>query len=399
MSKRFEVAIVGGGVAGSALATVLARAGRSVLVIERERTFRDRVRGESIHPWGLAEVVRLGLESVLDDAGARRLPAWRRYIERVPKPDFLWSEIAAPGLAEVSVSHVRLQNALLAAAESAGATLLRPAKAHSLGPNNELEIETSSGIARISAELVVGADGRNSAVRKWLGSTVHRDLEHHRIGGALFRGVGLDSDASHEIRFGGGRSFTFPQGDGLARSYVVTNTRRNRDVQDDHTGRAAIEFLAATYPERAFARAELAGPIAFFSNADIWTDEIARDSAVLIGDAAGANDPSLGQGLSLAFRDVRELSDLLRSETDPARALAEFARRRRDYYQVLRRHASWEGILVTEMGEEADARRERVERARETDPTAGGFTLIFVNGPDGLVPNEASRARYFGEAS
>ena len=47
-----DVAVVGGGIAGSALATVLAREGLDVVVLERQRAYADRVRGENLHPWG-----------------------------------------------------------------------------------------------------------------------------------------------------------------------------------------------------------------------------------------------------------------------------------------------------------------------------------------------------------
>jgi hypothetical protein len=54
-------------------------------------------------------------------------------------------------------------------------------------------------------------------------------------------------------------------------------------------------------------------------------------------------------------------------------------------------------MLTTEEGPEADARRERVARAREVDPSAGGFALIYARGPDGLVADEPARRRFFGE--
>jgi flavin-dependent dehydrogenase len=44
--EAFEVIIIGGGIAGNALAAVLARAGKAVLVLERSTVYRDRVRGE-----------------------------------------------------------------------------------------------------------------------------------------------------------------------------------------------------------------------------------------------------------------------------------------------------------------------------------------------------------------
>ena len=47
--------VVGGGIAGGAFATVMARAGANVLVLERQAEYRDRVRGELLWPWGVAE--------------------------------------------------------------------------------------------------------------------------------------------------------------------------------------------------------------------------------------------------------------------------------------------------------------------------------------------------------
>lgn len=48
-----DLVIVGGGIAGSSLAIVMARLGFDVVVLEKERQFRDRVRGEVIYPWGV----------------------------------------------------------------------------------------------------------------------------------------------------------------------------------------------------------------------------------------------------------------------------------------------------------------------------------------------------------
>ena len=118
---------------------------------------------------------------------------------------------------------------------------------------------------------------------------------------------------------------------------------------------------------------------------------------VLVGDAAGANDPSQGQGLSLTFRDVRELRDLLLSEPHWPRAILAFAERRMAYYATLREYARWHAVLAMEEGPEADARRERVARAREADPSAGGFAHIFALGPDGLVADETARRRFLAE--
>jgi menaquinone-9 beta-reductase len=66
----YDLAIVGGGLAGSSLGVTLARAGARVLIVEREAQFRDRVRGEGMLPWGAAEARELEILQPLIDGCA-----------------------------------------------------------------------------------------------------------------------------------------------------------------------------------------------------------------------------------------------------------------------------------------------------------------------------------------
>ena len=54
---------------------------------------------------------------------------------------------------------------------------------------------------------------------------------------------------------------------------------------------------------------------------DTWTDTPFAAGVVLVGDAAGHNDPIVGQGLSIALRDARMVRDLILyvKETPPGR--------------------------------------------------------------------------------
>src|SRR5262245_9103759 len=68
MKPDYDAIVVGGGMAGASLAKGLAEGGRRVLVLEREREFKDRVRGEQMQPWGVAEARALGIHGPIRSA-------------------------------------------------------------------------------------------------------------------------------------------------------------------------------------------------------------------------------------------------------------------------------------------------------------------------------------------
>lgn len=115
-ASRYDVVTIGGGIGASALARAMSQRGAKVLILEQEQHFRDRVRGEYICPWGVAEAKQLGIFEVLRDNCATELP-WadlgfgpRNLIETTPQQ-----------LAALSFCHPEMQETLLAAAETAGA--------------------------------------------------------------------------------------------------------------------------------------------------------------------------------------------------------------------------------------------------------------------------------------
>ena len=65
MAKTYDLITIGGGIGGAALAGAMAERGASVLVLERETQFKDRVRGEGITPWGCDEARQLGIYETL----------------------------------------------------------------------------------------------------------------------------------------------------------------------------------------------------------------------------------------------------------------------------------------------------------------------------------------------
>ena len=213
--------------AGSALAAGIAAAGARTLVLEAEGSFRDRVRGEAIMPWGVAEARLLGLERVLEHAVANPLTFWDSYQgqDRTGHRDLIRTiRVGEPVMA---CYHPALQKALLEHAESAGADVWRATRANGVSASEEgtspsVSAERDGSPIQLTSRLVVGADGRGSPTRGWAGFSITRDLERNLVAGVLVDNVALSDDATHAWldTEKGHFILNFPQGNGRARVYL-----------------------------------------------------------------------------------------------------------------------------------------------------------------------------------
>ena len=74
VAQSYDIITVGGGIAASSLAIAMAGRGAKVLIFEREKQFKDRVRGEAIVPWGVAEAHELGIYGLLKETCGHEVP-------------------------------------------------------------------------------------------------------------------------------------------------------------------------------------------------------------------------------------------------------------------------------------------------------------------------------------
>ena len=104
------------------------------------------------------------------------------------------------------------------------------------------------------------------------------------------------------------------------------------------------------------------GPFNSFSNEDHWIDDPTCPGIVLVGDAAGHNDPIIGQGLSIALRDVRLVSEILRDAKAAGREpdFRPYVEERAERMRRLRITARVATTLRVEFSQEARERRARV---------------------------------------
>jgi menaquinone-9 beta-reductase len=390
-----DIVIVGGGLGGAALAKVMAEAGASVIVLERETQFRDRVRGEYLNPWGVAEARTLGLDSALKAASANDAP-WIIGLG----PDRELTSTTPQSLPSVTFFHPDMQEAMLAAAEVSGAQVRRGVRVTGVAPGApaRVEYETNGGTESISARLIVGADGRSSNVRNWGDFPVSRDKDRLIIAGVLLEG-GRDYRADAGYWFINPviaqTAFAVPQGSSRLRAYLILRSELGTRLQGNDALPQLVEgAVQSGAPREFFEGARPIGPLASFSGADHWVDHPYRRGIALIGDAAAASDPSWGQGLCLTLRDVRALRDALLANEDWEAAGDAYAREHDRYYRVLHTWEDWYALLFYERGDEADARRARALPLLSEDPTR--IPDYPFGGPD-LPFDDGVRRRFFGE--
>jgi 2-polyprenyl-6-methoxyphenol hydroxylase-like FAD-dependent oxidoreductase len=397
-TRSFDVVIVGGGIAGATIAGVLARAGLGILVVEREARFRDRIRGEATPAWGVADARHAGLSDLLD-AQTVKLPTASFFEHRQLVKTHDRRQDRADEVVVLGFSHPSLQEAAFTWASSQGALTLRPVKAVAFALVNGSPVVTvaqDDGVVEYTARLVIGADGKLSGVRRWVGGETQADPEHHRFGGVLVSGIAMEPLSDNFCFTPTVGVNWFAIGPEHARLYVVLSHRLRQATGIDRSFEQLVAFFSEYTPEGTMSDVHQEGPLGFFPNNCVWSSRIAGNAVVLIGDAAGAPDPTQGQGTALVYHDVRILSELLLSTRDWHGAIEAFAEQRQRYFDVLLQTDRWRSLLWDE-GPDGDRWREGHERAKADDPSLGGLAQLGDHGPDGLVVDEAARRRFFGE--
>jgi 2-polyprenyl-6-methoxyphenol hydroxylase-like FAD-dependent oxidoreductase len=278
------------------------RVGRRGVCAKRHTTYRDRVRGEYLHPWGVAEAQRLGLEETLIASGGTWITEAVGYDELVAPTDAPVLRIRdfrpdMPGA--MDLGHPQACAALADAAISAGVEVLRGVGDVSVtaGPEPSVCYELDDVEHELRCRRVVGADGRASSVRRQLGLELHETEPRTWGSGMLAEGLeslphqgalGTEDDSYYLI---------FPRDGGIARLYlwyacigpvVSPGRNRQREFLD------SFRMNGLPYGTQ-IAASEPAGPCAKYPMNDTWTDEVAVSGVVLIGMQPAITTPSLGK--------------------------------------------------------------------------------------------------------
>ncbi len=368
--------IVGAGIAGVAVAVGLKSRGHSVLLVERDAKPRERFRGEYLQPAAVKILNEIGLDQVFDHPDVTPVRELRfrdlatvRASEAFRVAPRVISDVLVrypKGSHAVSVSDRLLQERLRDQARvSLGVDFLEGWQVEALNSKNADFSEkprfclskTGQPSVRVSPRFVIGADGRSSSVRSWLGGKKAPANGRPVLGAApeLIVGCELDRGSSYAHRYevirtqGEGTFSFFGIGGSRQRVYWNTPVAKNPTAAPDRnftepTGKKAWEMSITRLLDQVLRVTPWEGAgfekVAGAPAGTAWMGPAARGRFFLVGDALAVTTPLGGQGMTCAMIHVKSILDLfdgssaqkLKQEAR-ARIRLRYSRTARDLYR------------------------------------------------------------------
>ena len=314
MNRRsvHDVAIVGAGMVGAALALALAREGFDVALVESRATPAWRAQDEvdlrvvALASSSIAMFEHLGVWNAIRDARAcayARMHVWDALAPG--RLDFDAADAGERALGYI-VENRLIQHVLWQALQADSRVALHcPAKVALTEVDDEHRALLLDDGSRINARLVVAADGADSALRRLLEiDTRDRDYDQRAIV-AHVRTQRAHADTAWQ-RFVPGATIAFlPLTDGRSSIvWAVPNAEAERLLALDDA--AFCNELGTAFDFRLGAVTACTARAAFPLRLRL-ADDYAAPRFALVGDAAHVVHPLAGQGVNLGLRDVQEL--------------------------------------------------------------------------------------------
>ncbi len=337
--------IAGAGFGGLVAAIALAERGWSVRVHERTPMLRAEGFGIAMKPNMLKVLDAVGVREAILRGGM----ALRR---RETRNDRNEATMLMRGAAGHRVSRLHIAQTLAARAAALGVTFEWTSAVLGADPAGALLLDSGS---RASADLVIGADGIDSSVRESLGLLSSR--RHHRDGAmrvmvprtALERAQdAVDGPGTCETWSGTRRVVTSPCSEQelyVALSCLAADRGGQTVPLDVESWSGAFPWLRELF-ERIHHEADWT-QVRWVAFQTVRTSRWSRGRAAILGDAAHAMPPNLGQGAGCAMVNALSLAVALEESRDIGRALTAWEARERPLTEHTQRWSERYGQLTT----------------------------------------------------
>ncbi|OGL64676.1 MAG: hypothetical protein A3J27_14110 [Candidatus Tectomicrobia bacterium RIFCSPLOWO2_12_FULL_69_37] len=307
----FHIAVVGGGPGGSACAALLARKGLAVLLVERSSAPAEKVCGEFVCPQSFHILDAMGATPALAREPHRKVtgmvlssPAGHR----VDAPFPAAGGGCGPPRHGVSLPRPRFDGILQETAALQGAALWRGTRLSALeiGPGGAtltLRREKERASLRVRAQLVIGADGRFSAVARQSRLSLPPAGRARAAVHGYFEGVrGLGDKGEMHILPGGAYCALNPMPDGTCNVSCVDDLEAALRWRRREAGLLRDRLRQSALLREMFSRAAPAGPLRVLAPLQARTRRPYAERVMLVGDAAGFYDPLTGEGIYAALQ-------------------------------------------------------------------------------------------------
>jgi len=305
MSESFDVIVVGARCAGAPLATMLARDGLGVCLVDKDRFPSDTPSTHGIQPTGIQVLERIGvLDSLLKLAPP--ILHLRMLFDDIPVPAA--DVVAITGAPGLSVRRITLDEILVNAAAGAGAEVRTQTAITGLVMDGDRVAGVTTPSGDLRAPLVVGADGSRSAVARMIGAREY----HSTPNGRVFMWAYYEADPTDgEMWIGKIGDHTYlgmPTDGGLTLIGVCPSIARRNEVRADRE--AVYEAGLRAWPElhAGVDGARRDGPVRTMANMRGFFRPSAGPGWALVGDAGHFKDPTPGQGIADALRQSEKLA-------------------------------------------------------------------------------------------
>jgi 2-polyprenyl-6-methoxyphenol hydroxylase-like FAD-dependent oxidoreductase len=305
VSDSFDVIVVGARCAGAPLATLLARAGLNVCVVDKARFPSDTPSTHAMQPSGVDALERLGVLDRLLELAPPIRRAQLLFDDFTARVDDISALVGKPVL---SVRRPLLDTILVEAAAQAGADMRTGTAVTGLLQEDGRVVGVSTPAGELRAPLVVGADGMHSTVARLAGASEYAPTANGRV---FMWGYYAGDPTGGEMwlgKLGDNVYLVTPTDSGLCMVATGPSLHRRDEVRRDRDG--VYEQGIRSWPQLAEAVAGMSreGSIRTMANMPGFFRESAGPGWVLVGDAGHFKDPTPGQGIADALRQAEKLA-------------------------------------------------------------------------------------------